>query len=623
MTTSLPTTPSSEILPGAATTLAGNAARADGLAAFLTLAAPANGAAPDATTLDASASAFTALLDGTAVPGTPCPAPGTPLAAVSVGPTAPANAPASPFAPTVPRPIAPAPLVADAAATVSTTDARGFAFVAARKTAPVAASTSPAADTAGEAEQTSAAPALPDRSTLEALVALLLPVAAAVAPEQPVPMAGIVRASSADAEPGFAAGMADLPSRAQIAVALPGRPAVALDETLSPVQPRVERPQISAAEPQAATATGDASVSPARVATLPPFVATAANAAVSEVASVALPSTAPRRAAEKTSPQPVPDASRPDAADAVVALEVSASAELPDGAVVTLALPNAPARVTARANVVTTVATAAPTRPEKSAAVTAERNPANPTPESVAGKNFLSTEEQQLKPAREEAGIGVAQTRPTMLFTPHDTLSAAHPSVPALVSMVPAAAPVAAGEPEPMPPLVAASVAHRAVETVTSVVDAQAASKLQPVPSVQLKFKFGAEDLAVRVALRDGVVTTEFRTDSAELRAAIQNEWRAVTAQPESALRYLEPVVAPASSSQGGTNSFAQQQHQQSPGQFAAQQQQQQQHQQSRAAAEVFGSVGRATPFQPREGGAASNVAPIALPTSVHLSAVA
>ncbi|MBI2511233.1 MAG: hypothetical protein HYV96_04600 [Opitutae bacterium] len=629
MTTSLPTTPASETLSGAANALAGNAARADGLAALFALAAPANGAAPDATSLGADASAFTTLLDGSAAPAMPCPAPGAPAGAVSVVPTTPANVPASPFAPTapVPRAVAPTPLVADAAATTSTTDVRGFAFVAAAKPTPVAASTTPVADDAGDAAPEIAAPTLPDRSTLEALVALLLPVAAAVTPEQPVPMAGIERASSADAEPAVAAGMAELPSRAQIAIASPGRPAVALDETLSPVPSRVERSQISAAEPQTAATPSDASASSARGAALSSIAATTPNAATPELASVAIAPPTRSRAVEKASSQPAAVPASPEAeADASVALEVSASVELPDGAVVTLALPEAPARVTARANVAAASAAAVPARPEKSAAAAAKKNPANFAPESVAGKNFLSTEEQQLKPAREEAGIGVAETRPTMLFTPHDTLSAAHPVVPALVSMVSAAPQVAAAgapESEPMPPLVAASVAHRAVEAVTSVVDAQAASKLQPVPSVQLKFKFGAEDLAVRVALRDGVVTTEFRTDSAELRAAIQNEWRAVTAQPESALRYLEPVVAPASPAQSGTNSFAQQQHQQSPGQSAAQQQQQQQHQQSRAAAEVFGSVARSTPFQPRDGGAASNVAPIALPTSVHLSAVA
>ncbi|HLP25352.1 MAG TPA: hypothetical protein VK477_06730 [Acidobacteriota bacterium] len=208
-----------------------------------------------------------------------------------------------------------------------------------------------------------------------------------------------------------------------------------------------------------------------------------------------------------------------------------------------------------------------------------------------------------------------------MLFTPHDITPAVSATAPALVSMV-SGAPQAAGA--PMPQLVAASMAHRAVEAVTSVVDAQAVSKLQPVPSVQLKFKIGHEDLAVRVALRDGVVHTEFRTDSPELRAALQQEWKTVTAQPESALRYLEPVVSAASSSQGGTNSFAQQQ-QQSPGHSAAQQQQQQQqqqNQQARAAAEFFGSVARSTPFQPRDGGAAATTAAV-LPTSVHLSAVA
>jgi hypothetical protein len=379
-----------------------------------------------------------------------------------------------------------------------------------------------------------------------------------------------------------------------------------LDETLSPARPvaeplasEVALPRSPAAEPMAAA-----------------DVPTREQSTVPTSPSLA-PVSPPREVSEAAASASTPVA---DATPEQHAAEVSASAELPDGSVVTFALRTAPARPTALAP----VATARMPQPENSAAASAEKTPQNFAPEKSVGKNFLSPEEQELSPAREEAGIRVAQTRSTMLFTPHDTLSAVQPTVPALVTMVTASQPAAAAPaPEPLPPLVAASLAHRAVDTVTNVVDAQAASKLQPVPAVQLKFKFGSEDLAVRVELRAGVVRTEFRTDSPELRVAIQNEWKAVTAQSESALRFLDPVVAPAtpSSAQSGTNSFAQQQHPQSQGESAAQQQNQQQ--QSRAAAEFFGSVARSTPFQPREGGAASNVAPMALPTSLHLSAVA
>lgn len=582
MTTSLPTTPSNEILPGVSGAPAGNAALADGLAALF--AATPAGAPADAT-VRANSPEFTALLDGRATAATPVAAP--------AGPTAVPAKPASR------SDASPTPLVRETAPTVTATDVRGLAFSLAEKSsAPVASDAEAAVSVSPAFAESPAAPTLPDRATLEAIVALLAPLATLAAAE-PTPVAlgvSAERAAEFD-QPASAAGspVADepstgLPLRAQVTVTLRGQRPVALNEELFPSAP-------------------DATSSSAAELTAP--------------ASRAMPRRdAALAAGELPQPSPVSAKSpRPAPAAPTVVLEVAAETELPDGAVVSLALPASavPMRVELRSS----VETAASARPENSAVAATEKISPDFGSEKVAGKNFLSAEGQELSPAREEAGIGVAEPRSPMLFAPHDTFSAVHAPVPALVSTVVAAPQaLAASAPAAEPTLVAASVAHRAVETVTAVVDAQAASKLQPVPSVQLKFRVGAEDLAVRVALRDGVVHTEFRTDSPELRAAIQQEWKAVTAQPDSALRFVDPVVVPASSSaQSGANSFAQQQHQQ-PGQSAAQQQQQQQ-QQSRAAAEVFGSVARSTPFQPREGGAASSVAPIALPTSVHLSAVA
>ncbi len=161
-----------------------------------------------------------------------------------------------------------------------------------------------------------------------------------------------------------------------------------------------------------------------------------------------------------------------------------------------------------------------------------------------------------------------------------------------------------------------ASAAHRAVETVTQVVESQAASRLQPVPSVQLRFKVGGEDLAVRVELRNGEVRTEFKTDNAELRAALAQEWRAVTGRADSAVRFLEPVITPANAAGQGSGSFSSQQH-------SSSQHQQQAQQQFRAQAELFGSVGRSFGPAVESAPASSVVTPLVLPTSQRLSAVA
>lgn len=608
MTTSLPTTSSNEIFPGAAAPAAGS----DGLAALL---APGASAAPSG----ALAPDFCALLDGgpatesLTTSGLTCNAPST------------ASASSPPVASAAVRP--------DSSACVTTlpTDVRGLALKPTRVVlASVPAEKGGATPTVAETEPDSL---LPDRATLEAIVALLAPLA--VVFDSPPESAGLMplgaAPSGAEVLPlnsgeqnvstgGAAAWSAS--GHASVTVTLPGQPPIQLAAALSGSSLATASSRSLPAETEI-----PAPLAPANP-TAVPSATIAAPEAQPVSTSVRLPRPAdavnPARVAALEAEIAPPRGS--ETAEAA-AFEATASVELTNGAVVALALPTKVRLASGDADSAGHLA--APglltsELPEKSAALPRAGDASNLMDEERSGKNFLSSNEQQVTLGKAEAGIGVAQERLTMFFTPHDTLSTVHPAVPALVSTV-AAAPQAAGAPapEPMPQLVAVSMAHRAVETVTNVVEAQAASKLQPVPSVQLKFKIGHEDLAVRVALRDGVVHTEFRTDSPELRAALQQEWKAVTAQPESALRYLEPVVSAASSSQSGTNSFGQPQ-QQSPGQSAAQQQQQQQqHQQARAAAEFFGSVARSTPFQPREGGAASTVAAALLPTSVHLSAVA
>jgi hypothetical protein len=556
MTTSLPSTSSNELFPGGSPLGADATALTDSLAAIL---APGSGAPQDGASAQPAADFSTLLGDGSPAASVVAPA-ANPAGLTNVACTM-----ASDGSPS--------------AVSARTTDARGVAFVSAEADASASV---------GEGSATES-PALPDRATLEAIIALLAPVV--VAPEVMVAKE-MPSFSSGGADGSFAA--ASLPAQVQLTVTLPDDSTVVFGRGLSP---------------QTLVAPGEEPITAAEAvdgASAEPVFENVAAARLTAPSATTVPSTG----------SAAPDVAMPSES---AGIEIAASVELADGAVVAIALPKSPLH----AAVVAELRGSAAVSPEKSAGVSLADDVASLESNIGRGKNFLTSGVQGVATGEVRAGIAVAETRPTMFFTPHDTLPAVHSTVPALVSMV--EAPQTAGAPaaEPMPQMVAASMARRAVETVTSVVDAQAASKLQPVPSVQLKFKVGTEDLSVRVLLRDGVVHTEFRTDSAELRAALHQEWKAVAAQPESALRFLEPVVSAASSTQSGTNSFAQQQ-QQSPGQSAAQQQQQQQqHQQTRAAAEFFGSVGRSTPFQPREGGAVAGSLPPVLPTSVHLSAVA
>lgn len=179
---------------------------------------------------------------------------------------------------------------------------------------------------------------------------------------------------------------------------------------------------------------------------------------------------------------------------------------------------------------------------------------------SDSERKFEFAEDKQVALRSTEAGIAVAEKETIMTAAPTEELRAAgrtpEPMVsPARVEFQVAQAPaerITAPVPGPSGP----TFAERAVDTVTGLIDAQFSASMQKSGSVQLHLKFGGEDLSVRVEIRDGAVHTDFRTDSAPLRAALEREWQAVvSAAPAQMQRYLEPVFSPGSGA--STNSYS------------------------------------------------------------------
>lgn len=180
-----------------------------------------------------------------------------------------------------------------------------------------------------------------------------------------------------------------------------------------------------------------------------------------------------------------------------------------------------------------------------------------PTAEPVspgAERTFLITGAKQVKLRSPEAGIAVAQNDGMLAAPTEEVRPTRNPEISALPTRSDFQVAPMPAERITVPAMVPAgqNFAERAVETVTNLVEAQFSASMQKSGSVQLRLKFGAEDLSVRVALRDGAVHTDFHTDSAELRAALTREWHAAVAEaPAQMQRFLEPVfaAAPASAS--------------------------------------------------------------------------
>jgi hypothetical protein len=172
-------------------------------------------------------------------------------------------------------------------------------------------------------------------------------------------------------------------------------------------------------------------------------------------------------------------------------------------------------------------------------------------------KNFLNARHESVKDGEGPAGIGVAELAPSMpAFNTVRRLPLDEPEIPSLgrVPVAPAAQATAGAMATPPDTSSATAtsrvpvpeLAHRAVETVLNVVEFQQAHATS-FGVVKLHFKFGGEDLAVRLQLSaSGEVHTQFSTNSPELRAALSAEWQAsAPLGGASGLRLAEPIFTP------------------------------------------------------------------------------
>lgn len=583
MTTSLPTSPAADALAGSAAGATATPSLLDLLAA--TNAGPAADSAAPSTTA-APADDFAALLEPTA-PGKPA------------GATLPAAA------------------AADTAARPALAWRHETAAQRPSVSEPLAALRAPLAATEPASESTASELPL-DRSTLEAAVALVLNFLPPPAPEVPAtPVAATPSGDSAapaaagEIWSGLAPGAASVP-----ASAASGAEHLRLTVTTVAGERTLTAAEVREGGALSSPATRTADSASTRANAVPPSAPAIAATSTESNVVVGAKLGAPSSASAVTAPLAATSAWCAVQAEVEWEGGVKLAAELasatPSGAAPSLktALPSATTLAATSLRAPGAMEPMGSPAQENSAVSTAAFGRPARDGKSAAEKNFLTPAAGEVTTASPKAGIDVAQSTPAMPAASHQSPLAAAATAVAPAGVPQRAEPAAAPAPE--------ATAQRAVETVLEIVHAQAVAKLQPVPSVQLRFKVGQEDLAVRVRLRDGAVHTEFRTDNAELRAALTQEWRAVTAKPEAAFRFLEPVItgtnsaahSGSSSGHGGTASQHQQQHAQ------------QQAQQFRAQAESFGSVRRVFPAAPASTELAP-ITPLAASASHRLSAVA
>jgi len=179
------------------------------------------------------------------------------------------------------------------------------------------------------------------------------------------------------------------------------------------------------------------------------------------------------------------------------------------------------------------------------AANAAAAAPAEPAQKSE--RSFLEPSEEGLTHGAAPLGTGVAKGEPAMSLTNFQRRPLSD-FVPPMTSFM---ATTDAGETTRTPGFSetasASRVALRAVNAVAEVKEQIAAGGSSVV---NMRFSVAGADLAVRVESRSGEVHVTFRSDSAELRTALAEEWQAVSASEAGRpLRAIDPVFAAAGSS--------------------------------------------------------------------------
>ena len=180
---------------------------------------------------------------------------------------------------------------------------------------------------------------------------------------------------------------------------------------------------------------------------------------------------------------------------------------------------------------------------EKNAAPLPPASPAMAKSMDADEKKSLLIVNQPDKLTMTSVGIDAAPAGPAM--TPDYSTVARSAPLPSISAPAGAAAPAAAP---------AQASARVAVDAVVKLLDVQTGRSQEPVSAVSLNFKFGGDDLAVRVEWRNGEVHTQFRTDSPELRSALASQWQATA--PNTGNR-TTPFAAPVFSSSGDPSASA------------------------------------------------------------------
>ncbi|HVU15738.1 MAG TPA: hypothetical protein VHD32_02350 [Candidatus Didemnitutus sp.] len=449
------------------------------------------------------------------------------------------------------------------------------------------------------------------RDQIETVAALLAPVLMSL--QNPMPAAGPIADQNAPALTGFAQGKSGSK--------VPALSAAATAELAAVTTPTANATPVSMGGVEIAPDSASDSTGPTLVKAtvsidsitasislpIPKAPPTFAEALATARQAVTAQATAQTTAQEAVSAQPALATDPTASTDQLSAISVTV--QLPG-----LNAPTAPAKPTARLEgLISTDLKAARFASQPTAEKSAGPRPsASPRGDSTANgpeKHFVAPEDESLAKAKTNSGIGGAQA--TRIMTDSSTARRSPANVTDMVAGVHAAG-VKAEAASSGASTANAQLAQRAVSTVLNVVNAQ---DNRPAASVvNLHFKFGADDLSVRVQMRGNEVHTQFNTDSSDLRSALASEWRGVASNNSgSGIRLADPVFATSNGSNQQLGSGAQ--GQSSQREFAQQQ----------SAAQLIMPAAQAfTGENATSADAASQPTRMApLHTSLHLAAVA